>query len=291
MQECKEIFLRKKILLKIFYSLLSPCCLLFTLYCSLLLFFPSLSSGYDRIISLSPQITESIYLLGAEDKLIGVTTLCKRPEEATLKAKIGTPLRPDIEKIVSMKPDLILGTREGNPPIVMSKLKTFDLYTYYFSRPKNLDDLLTNFITIAQFVDKEEEGRRIVETVRYALHRMKRESPLRVLWQVGANPLIVASKMSFANDIIKLAGGINVIETDVPYPRVSIEEVVAKKPQVIVLMDMGYPVEQEMTKWKSCIDNIQFVIMDAYVVGSPTPLTFLEAVKRLVDKLNSTNMP
>ena len=268
----------KKVFLKLLF-------LPFALYVFLLLFSPLSSSGYDRIISLSPQITESIYLLGAEDKLIAVTTLCKRPEAATQKTKIGTPLRPDIEKIVSMKPDLILGTREGNPPMVMNKLKNLNMYTYYFSRPKNLDELVTNFIIIAQFVDKEDEGRRIVDTVHHSLRSIKKGLPLRVLWQVGANPLIVASQTSFANDIIRYAGAKNIIETEAPYPRVSIEEVVTKKPHVIVLMDMGYPVEHEMIKWKASITNVHFVIMDSYVVGSPTPVTFLEAVKRLNDAL------
>ena len=83
----------------------------------LLIIFPLTCRAYERVISLSPQITESIYLLGAQRQLLGVTNLCKRPEDVLTKEKIGTPLRPDIEKIVSMKPDLVLGTREGNPPV------------------------------------------------------------------------------------------------------------------------------------------------------------------------------
>ena len=212
---------------------------------------------------------------------MGVTKFCKRPHEAATKEKIGTPLRPDIEKIISMKPDLILGSREGNPPWVMKKLKRTGITVHYFERPKTFQDLLHNFLHISMLLGKEEEGKKITEGVKNALSTIHRGVKLKVLWQVGADPLVVASTTSFANDIIGFAGGINIVATEIPYPRMNMEEVIVKKPDLIVLMDMGYNVEMEMNQWQKHLQHARFAIMDAYVVGSPTPVSFLEAVTKL----------
>ncbi|MGB4224820.1 MAG: hypothetical protein WBJ54_13480 [Syntrophorhabdus sp.] len=103
------------------------------------------------------------------------------------------------------------------------------------------------------------------------------------MWQVGADPLVVASNNSFANDIIVLAGGSNIIESELPYPRINTEEVILKNPNVIVLMDMGYNVQLEMERWKRYFNKVKFVILDAYSVGSPTPVSFVNAVKTLAE--------
>lgn len=239
--------------------------------------------GYDRIISLSPQITESLYLIEAAKELVGVTEFCKKPAEATKKQKVGTPLRPDVEKIVSMRPDIVFGTREGNSPLVMARLERLNIKIHYFNRPKTFADLMDNFLTLSKCVGKEEKGKQIVNNAREALSKLKNEKGYRVLWQVGADPLVVASNNSFANDIIVLAGGSNIIESELPYPRINTEEVILKNPHVIVLMDMGYNVQLEMERWKRYFNKVKFVILDAYSVGSPTPVSFVNAVKTLAE--------
>jgi iron complex transport system substrate-binding protein len=247
----------------------------------LCLLFPLTASGYDRVISLSPQLTESIYLLKAENSLAAVTSLCKRPGDAMRKEKIGTPLRPDIEKIVAMKPDLILASREGNPPWTVVRLKRLGFTVHYFARPKTLAQLFANFTDLATILNREENGRVLVSGVAAALGNPEGTPRGRVLWQVGAEPLIAASTASFANDVIRLAGGKNVVDTEMPYPRINAEEAVLKGPDVIVLMDMGYNVDREMGRWRKFLKSTKFVVMDAYTVGSPTPLSFLEAVRKL----------
>ncbi|MCX8109963.1 MAG: ABC transporter substrate-binding protein, partial [Syntrophorhabdaceae bacterium] len=86
-------------------------------------------------------MTESIFLLGADRYLIADTVFCKRPDDAEKKIKIGTPLRPDIEKIVSLMPDMVFGSQEGNPPWLMDRLKRLGIKTHYFKRPKGFKDL------------------------------------------------------------------------------------------------------------------------------------------------------
>jgi iron complex transport system substrate-binding protein len=248
-----------------------------------LLLIPFSAHSYDRIISLSPQITESIYLLGRDEKIVGVTDFCKRPSGAMKKEKMGTPLRPDVEKIVGMRPDIVFGTREGNSPLVIARLERLKIKTHYFKRPKTFSELIDNFLTLAKLVDKEERGRQIIEIAWGALQKGKGNKGFKVFWQVGAEPLIAASNNSFANDIIVLAGGSNIIRSEHPYPRINAEEVVLKAPHIIVLTDMGYNVELEKERWKRYFSKAQFVAMDAYSVGSPTPISFIDAVNRLAE--------
>jgi ABC-type Fe3+-hydroxamate transport system substrate-binding protein len=186
-----------------------------------------------------------------------------------------------------LKPDLILGTREGNPPWVIEKFKRLNLEVHYFVRPKTFNNLLNNFLALAHILEKAEQGKNIVSDVENTLGKLKRGVGYRVLWQVGADPLIVASQVSFANDVIRFAGGVNIVETEMPYPRMSMEEVILKKPQLIVLTDMGYNVGMEMKRWKKYMKDIHFVIMDSYIVGSPTPVTFLEAVRKLSETMKN----
>ena len=237
--------------------------------------------AYETIVSLSPQITESLFLLKADKELVAVTTDCKRPKEVLVKEKIGSPLRPDIEKIVSLKPELVLGSREGNPPWIMERLKRLGLHVVYFDRPQNLDGLLANFLKLSNLLGRSGQGAAIVAELKGALARSQPGTLYNVLWQVEAEPLMVASTSSFANDIIRLAGGRNIVDTELPYPRINVEEAIVKAPDVIVLMDMGYNIEGEMKRWRGYLKDVRFVVMDSYITGSPNPITFLKAVREL----------
>lgn len=251
------------------------------LFLALLLLLPSAGSAHDRVISLSPQITESIFLLGGEERLIGVTTFCTRPAKANLKEKVGTPLRPDVEKIVSLAPDLVLASREGNPPLLAERLRNLGLKVHYFKRPATFAEMRDNFLHLSRLLGRAQQGREIIAAAEKDLPWRPAAARPRVFWQVGADPLIAASTASFANEIIALAGGTNIIQMDIPYPRLNVEEVVVRKPQVIVLTQMGYHVDREMARWNRYLPGTITIVFDANVVGSPTPVTFLEAVKKL----------
>ncbi|HNS15668.1 MAG TPA: helical backbone metal receptor [Syntrophorhabdaceae bacterium] len=248
---------------------------------ALLVLFPIVSPAYERIISLSPQVTESVYLLNGESRLIAISGFCKQPDNAAKKERIGTPLRPDIERIVSLKPDLVLGSREGNSPFTMERLKNLGIKVHYFSRPKDFNGLAENFLQLSSMLEKKEQGKMIIDTVEASMKATGYSTPFTALWQVGADPLIVASSSSLANDIIHFAGGVNIIKTELPYPRMNVEEVVLQRPEVIVLTSMGYSVETEKGRWRRFLKDARFVTLDPYVVGSPTPVSFLKAVKRL----------
>jgi ABC-type hemin transport system substrate-binding protein len=175
----------------------------------------------------------------------------------------------------------VLGSREGNPPWIAERLKRIGLKVIYFDRPGSVNGLLENFLELARLAGAGDQGAAIVSHVREGLRRVEGPSSFKVLWQVEADPLMVASTASFANDIIRLAGGTNIVDTELPYPRVNREEVVIKRPDVIVLMDMGYSVDAEKNRWRTYLKDARFLVMDSYTTGSPNPVTFLKAVKEL----------
>jgi iron complex transport system substrate-binding protein len=247
----------------------------------LLLLLPLTAFGEGRIISLSPQITESIYLLGAEQSLVAVTELCLRPKEARRLTRVGTPSRPDIEKIVSMAPSIVLAAREGTPPWYVDRLKRLGIETRYLARPKDLDGLCANFLDLAGIVGRRNEADRIIREMKSRLQPVLKTPVPTVFWQVGAEPLVGASSASLANEIIRWAGGKNIIDTQAPYPRLNREEVVTRRPDVIVLMDMGYNVEAEKGRWRRHLEQVRFLVVDAYAVASPTPESFLKSVEFL----------
>jgi iron complex transport system substrate-binding protein len=242
--------------------------------------------SYGRIVSLSPQVTESVYLLGQEAHLVGVTTFCRRPTQASMKQQIGSPLRPDVEAIMGLNPDLVIASREGNPPWAVARLKHLGVPVAYLGRPTGYDGLAENFLEIARLTGALALGEKIVAEVRAGLGTGIRRRTAGIVWQVGANPLIVASSASFANDIIRHAGATNIIAMEIPYPRMNVEEVLARKPDLIVLTDHGYSVEAEMRKWRSYLPGVRFVRMDPYVIAGPNPVTFLEAVRQLEKTLD-----
>lgn len=256
-------------------------CLLF------FLIFPSVGWSFDRIVSLSPQITESVFLLDAGDRLVAVTDMCTRPGGLSEKEKVGKPLAPDVERIVALNPDLVLASREGNPPWIVERLKRMGVRVRYFPRPHNFQELCDNFIVLGRELKRQEVARAIVDYVHRQLRSGDSSSPKRLMWQVGADPLVVASASSFVNDMIVFAGGMNVIETSLPYPRLNREEVLAKKPDFIVLMDMGYNVDVEKERWRRRLPGTRFIVMDSYITGSPTPVTFAVAVQKLRDALRN----
>lgn len=245
------------------------------------LFHSPVLRAYERIVSLSPQVTESLFLLGKEQSVVGVTDYCRRPTEAQKKTKVGTPLRPDIESIIALNPDLVIGSREGNTLLVMERIRRAGIPVHYFRRPINFSGLMQNFLSLSKIVGKSKEGKMIVQYVSKALEKISRKGKRKVLWQVGAEPLIVASTASFVSDIIVYSGGVNIIDTEFPYPRLSREEAVAKAPDVIVIMDMGYDMKNEIARWRRYLSCATFVVMDPYVVGSTTPISFLGAVEKL----------
>lgn len=197
-----------------------------------------------RIISASPSITEMLYALGLGDRVVGVTEFCHYPPEVRDKPKIGSYLRPSIETVLAMQPDLVVVLREHGA--LADRLRDVGLDVFAVQH-NDLEGIYDSLLTLGERTGVEgiaqsrvAEIKRFLEEVSAKTASLPRRS---VMFIVGRTPgtiqdLVVVGKGSFLNELIDMAGGRNVF-ADAPnfYPRIPREEIYARRPDVII--DMG----------------------------------------------------
>jgi len=262
---------------------------------SIILVFFLLGAGQKtpprRIVSLVPFVTEELFQLGVGDKIAGVTVFCNYPEEAKKKEKIGAFLQPNIEKIVTLSPDIVFATKEGHKNTMVEKLKNTGINVFVFEPCSSFNDVSGQFLQLSGLVGEKQKAEKILLKVNKRINAVKRENILKrkpgVFWQVGANPLITSGKNTFADEMITFAGGINIAgESKIRYPRYNREEVIRKNPDIIIITDMGIETASETAAWQkypeiNAVKNKKIFILDGHGVLSPTPLSYAEALEKI----------
>lgn len=202
------------------------------------------SAAPQRIVSTAPSITELLYALGLGGRVVGVTDYCHYPPEAKLKPKIGDYTSPNLEAIAALKPDLVI--LQTNPVRLAERLEALKLKTLEINQD-DVPALYNSFRQVGAATGAEAAAGKLIETVRARLDQIRKQASslprTRVMFVIGRTPnrldgLVVAGRASYLNEIMQTAGGENVFR-DAPasYPSVSLEEVLARNPQVIV--DLG----------------------------------------------------
>ena len=247
----------------------------------------------QRIISLGPSITEELYLLRMQDKLIGCTTYCKRPKEAEAKEKVATAIEVNLEKVVMLKPDLVLTTSLTDIKAI-EKLERLGIKAVNFPEAKNFNDICEQLLKLGKIVNREEEAVEIIGTVKDEINsiksRVRNLKKPKVFIQVGAKPLFTMTGDSFINDLIEFAGGTNIAE-DIKTGLYSREEVLRKNPDVIIIVTMGIVGKKEIENWKKykalrAVKQNRIYVVDSYKLCSPTPVSFVETLEELVNILH-----
>jgi iron complex transport system substrate-binding protein len=246
-----------------------------------------------RIVSLSPAITEALYVLGLEEAIVGVTIYCQKPPRAQTKEKIGTLMEPDMEKIVSLKPDLVLAMTLTSPKEIQ-KLKNLGLKVVTFQIPQDFSLLCDFFLQLGRVVGKEKDSQQLIKEAKDRVSAIaKKVAPLpkqKVLIQIGSKPLFVATKKYFINDYIQFAGGTNIFQ-DAGIGSVSMEDVIKKNPDIIIIATMGISGENERKAWKrfktiEAVKNNKVYIVDPDSLCSPTPVSFAGYLAEIVGLLH-----
>jgi len=200
----------------------------------------SFTSRPARFISLAPSITETFYAINAGSMLVAVTDYCDYPPECKSKTKIGGILNPDFEKIASLNPDLIVLTVEGNSKNSFQSLKNFG-YNVFVSNPRNIDGIIKMIKDIGKLSGKEKEADGICGEISgkrdsIANIRGKNINSNKTLFAVSVNPLISVNGTTFINEILELAGLVNVYKNEpMDYPQINFESATAVNPDLIVI--------------------------------------------------------
>jgi len=235
-----------------------------------------------RIVSLAPNITEILFSLGLDEEIVGVSIHCNFPEKAKSRVRVGSYISLDFERITSLKPDLIIATGAGNTRKMVDRLEKLGFMTYVIF-PKNFNDILQSIADIGQIVNREKETRGIIGGMRKRSQRvieLTKDLPRpKVFVQIGDAPVVTVGKGSFADDLIRLAGGENIAgkEKEV-YPRFGMEEILKRSPEVIVISSMNPKGDyqktlQEWTRWKTipAVKNGRIYLIDSDLIDRPSP--------------------
>ena len=197
----------------------------------------------ERVISLAPNLTEMVYAVGAGDRLVGNTTFCDYPPAALRVAKVGDTLHPNIERIIALRPQLILVSTASQLETFTRQLAERDI-AVYITDPHDLDGVFRSIKTLGDLLGQQERAEKLVgelQTRAAAVEEaVKSREPLTVFYQLSAEPLYTAGRDSFINGLIRRAGGKSVTE-NVPgaWPRYSEEAALAARPEAIIMATGG----------------------------------------------------
>lgn len=201
------------------------------------------SATPGRIVSLAPSITEILYDLGLEDRIVAVTIYCDYPQRAIDKPKIGSFTNPSIEAIIAAAPDLVVMADEGNPIEIRNRLKKLGINTYVF-RAKRLVELPQGIRDLGVVLGIRDQAFKRAEKIERQIHKYERnvqKSPpryfnKRAIFIIQPEPLVVAGPKTVIDDAFKLLGLQNIAsDAGSRYPKYSIEELIRRSPDIIFM--------------------------------------------------------
>ncbi len=180
-------------------------------------------------------MTENIFALGAAQDLVGVTTFCDYPEEAKNIYKIGDFSNPSLERIVSLKPDLVIVNLPEQTRI-KKELEKLDI-NIFISSPRTLDDIYSEIIEIGRIVKKQQAADSLVNYMKTHISTVDKSSKKRVYIELSPRPLVTIGAPSFLNELLEIAGAENIFaDLGKDYPVVPQEEVIKRNPDVIIVL-------------------------------------------------------
>jgi len=193
----------------------------------------------QRIVALSPHAVEMLFTIGAGDKIVGTVEYADYPEAAKLIKRIGSYHGIQIENLLALKPDLVIGWKGGNQASDLSKLESLGLNIIY-SQPKNVFDISQELLVLGEMTGTSKNAvrvsRKLNEKYQRILDKYQPLSRVKVFYQLWHDPLQSVGKNSWIESLIEDCGGENIFKlSQAPYPLVSLESVLVKNPKVIII--------------------------------------------------------
>jgi iron complex transport system substrate-binding protein len=197
----------------------------------------------DRIVSLAPNLTEIVYAVGAGEQLVGDTEYCDYPAEARKVAKIGDTLHPSVERIIALKPQVVLVSTASQLEAFTKQLDQQQI-AVYVTNPQSLEDIFRSIQTLGDLFAEHERAAQLVAELRRRTAAVAaatgQTKPLRVFYQVSDSPLYTIGRESYLTDLVRRAGGVSVTaDVATGFPRFSDEAALAARPEAIILPTGG----------------------------------------------------
>ena len=193
----------------------------------------------QRIVSLAPNLTETLFALGLGERVVGVTDFCDFPPEAKLKPKVGGVINPSVEMVVSLKPDLVLISREGNRRETLAALERLDIRVFALSAER-LGDVFRLIRDVAATAGAAARGEALAQRLEQQAAQIEAAirpyPPRRVVLLVWLHPIISVGRGSFLDDLLRRTGAASISAASAqPWPHLSVEEVVRSNPEFILV--------------------------------------------------------
>lgn len=214
----------------------------------------TLQKPAQRIISMAPHITELLFAAGGGERVVGVMNFSDYPEAAKKIALVGSSSQLDMERVVSLKPDLLVVWQSGNTARQLEQLRGLGIPIYY-SEPQKLDEVATSVTRLGQLMGTDKPARAAAAAFRARIAglgaRYGSRPPVRTFYQIWDKPLYTLNGKHIVSDAIRLCGGENVFGgLAVKAPEVSIEAVIAEDPEAIFGGDQHDPADAGLNIWK-----------------------------------------
>ncbi len=242
----------------------------------------SVPTNPTRIISLAPNITEILFALDAEGRIVGVTEFSNYPPEAQKLPKVGTYIKPNIERMVELSPDLVIATADGDKEGEVKKLDSLGIPVYVIN-PTDIKGIIETIREVGDLIGSTDEATELTMEMEKRIsdvkERVSKYPKVRVLLELGIDPIITISSGTFQDDLIGLAGGINIAAGErVRYPRFSIEEVIVRAPDVIIITSMtsvedhGQGIKR-WSRWETipAVRDGRIYVLDSDIIDRPSP--------------------
>ena len=203
----------------------------------------TLPAKIERVISLAPNLTEIVYAVGAGDHLVGNTTFCDYPPQAKNVAKVGDTLQPSIERILALRPQLVLVSTASELEAFTNQLNEQKI-AVYVTDPRDLEGVFRSILGVGDLLNESVGAAELVKQLRGRAESVERSvaghPPVSVFFQLSGQPLYTAGKSSFVTNLIERAGGRSVTaDVNEAWPRLSDEAALASRPEAIIMLSGG----------------------------------------------------
>jgi len=203
----------------------------------------SLPLPVKRVVSLAPNLTEIVFAVGGGDRLVGRTSYCDYPPEAKSVQVIGDTGTPNLERIIAVKPQVVLVSTSSQLEVFTQQLQNQNI-AVFVTDPHDLEGIFRSMDQIGEMLGEKEQAAQLVQKLRDRTNAVaaavKQKQPVKVFYQVSAEPLYTIGREAFVTDLIRRAGGVSVT-AEVPgaWPKYSAESALAAKPEAIILPTGG----------------------------------------------------
>lgn len=244
------------------------------------------------VVSLAPHATELLYQAGAGEQLVGVVEYSDYPEEAKTKPRIGSFVNVGVEKIIDLKPDLVVAYKGGNQPKQLRQLEKAGL-TLYRSHPQDIQGVIDSVQKLGVLTGHElyanKEAQKLEEQYQKLKGRYREVKPLTVFIQFRLDPLMTVAKDTFIGKSLRLCGGQSIFpDLPVDYARISVESVLVRKPEVVLVMESSRykatPLTEDWPELKSRVirldENLMFRASGRLLTGTELLCEKLDQVRK-----------